>query len=62
MSEMFELVEIDPETGEVDQVLSIQPTTWAKAKAHLDEVITEMVEDWDHPNGGQWSWLRIQPA
>lgn len=57
----FELVELDPQTGEEDQCLSPRPDTWAQVKAHLDEVVAEMVEDWD---AGQapWSWLRIQPA
>jgi hypothetical protein len=58
---MYELVELDPETGEEDQCLSPEPTTWAKAKAHLDQVLAEMIEDWDTEQGA-WAWLRIQPA
>jgi hypothetical protein len=57
----YELVELDPETGEEDQCLSIQPGTWAQVKAHMDEVIAEMIEDWDI-EGAPWAWLRIQPA
>ena len=58
---MYELVELDPETGEEDQCLSPQPGTWAQVKRHMDAVIAEMIEDWDI-EGAPWAWLRIQPA
>lgn len=58
---MFELVEIDPATGEEDQCLSPRPTTWAKATAHRDEILAEQAEDWDNGDTS-WSWLRVQPA
>jgi hypothetical protein len=60
-AEMFELVELDPQTGEEDQCLSPQPGTFAQVKRHRDEVLTEMIEDWDTERAS-WAWLRIQPA
>ena len=58
---MYELVELDPETGDEDQTLSIRPGTWTEAKRHMDEVITEMAEEWDLEQT-PWAWLMIRPA
>jgi hypothetical protein len=57
----FELVELDPATGEEDQCLSPKPGTWAQVKRHMDEVLAELEDDWDAGQAG-WAWLRIQPA
>ena len=60
-TEMFELVELDPETGKEDHCLSIRPTTWTEASRHMDRVLLEMAEDWD-TEFAVWPWLIIQPA
>jgi hypothetical protein len=58
---MFELIEVDPETGEENQCLSVRPGTWAEVRRQLDANIAEMIEEWDTEQT-DWSWLRIQPA
>lgn len=58
---MWELVELDPMTGEEDQCLSPAPTALAKAEAHMAAVLVELEEDWD-TGGAPWPWLRVQPA
>lgn len=58
----FQLVEIDPATGEVDQILSPAPTTWNQAARHLAETVSDAEEDWNDHRGECWPWLMIRPA
>lgn len=57
----FELIEIDPATGEEDQVLATG--TWAKCQARFEDNVNEMQADVEDTDGhASWGWLRIQPA
>jgi hypothetical protein len=54
----YELVELDPATGEEDQLLGTG--TWKAMERHRDEILEELEEDWDSSRAG-WPVLVIQP-
>lgn len=56
---MFELIEIDPVTGEEDHLISTG--TMRAMEKDLKGLLEDIAEDWDE-NDQPWSWYRIQPA
>ncbi|BAL85478.1 hypothetical protein AMIS_2580 [Actinoplanes missouriensis 431] len=56
--EMYELIEVDPATGNEDQLITTG--TLRQVTRAMRDLIADMQEDWEC--GGAWSWLRIQPA
>lgn len=59
---MYELVELDPMTGEEDQLICTG--TWAQMEAELADTIDEMEGEWEDGFLAveAWGWYRIQPA
>ena len=55
-------MELDPATGEEDQLLSARSGTWADAKRLMSEILTEFAEDWDEGWSELWPWLMIRPV
>jgi len=55
----YELIELDPATGEEDQLLGTG--TWKQMAKHRDEMLEELAEDWDSERA-TWPVLMIQPA
>lgn len=58
----YELIELDPATGEEDQLVATG--TWDAMEAHLADVIDEAEGEWEDGflAAEAWPWYRIQPA
>ncbi len=56
---MFELVEMDPATGQEDQLIA--EGSLRRMIAHRDEILEELATDWDDERA-TWPVLIIQPA
>ncbi|XVU25821.1 hypothetical protein ACQPZJ_01815 [Actinoplanes sp. CA-054009] len=61
---MFELIEVDPVTGEEDQLLGTG--TMAQMEREMRSLIADMDAEWGELDADRyglvWSVLRIQPA
>jgi hypothetical protein len=56
----WELIEIDPATGEEDHLIATG--TFAQMSAEMSSIIEEVVGDYDAEGAHYWSWMRVQPA
>jgi hypothetical protein len=59
--QLFELVELDPATGQEDQLMSPAPGTWKQVAEHRDSILMDVITDWDDGRA-TWPILVIQPA
>lgn len=55
----FELIEVDPATGEEDQLIATG--TFEQVSRHMTECIENQSEDYNSGTYG-WTWYRVQPA
>lgn len=58
--ETYELIEIDPATGEEDQLISTG--SFEKMSWHMQGIIEEVSLQLDEDVEITWPWLMIQPA
>lgn len=55
----FELVELDPATGEEDHL--VETGSFRRMVREMEELLAEAAEDWDE-RGAAWPAYRVQPA